>query len=152
MKYLTEQEIKFLKDTGLTMTVLQCDEWDRCEVKSIEEATLVANRDYNISFRELVSKLRDGDDWISLEYAASYLFYIFFTLKELEKLTDKEGLKFLQDFKYYFGWRKADEQDARRAIEDAKLLHTGDLILIDLDGDGDVWTKDNCPLGEYDDD
>ena len=123
MKYLTEQEIKFLKETGFTLTILQYDEWHRCSVKSFEEATRVADRDYNISLKELVSKLNEGEDWISLEFAAGYLFYIFFTEEQLQELSNKEALEFLQNFKYSFGWRKADYQDARNAVEDALKLY-----------------------------
>ena len=123
MKYLTNNEIKFLKETGFTLTVLQCDEWDRCSVKSFEEATIIADKNYNISLKELVSKLKEGEDSISLEFAAGYLFYTFFTEKQLHKLSDKDGLKFLQDFKYFFGWRKAEYLDARLGIEDALKLY-----------------------------
>lgn len=142
MKYLTEQEIKFLKDTGFTMTVLQCDEWNRCKVKSVEEATIVANRDYNISLKELVMKLREGEDWISLEFAAGYLFYIFFTEEQLDELSDKDALEFLKDFKYFFGWRKADYQDARNAIEDALKLYNHTYVFTHQFDDC-IWYLDN---------
>lgn len=148
MKYLTDNEIKFLKETKFTPTIYQCDEWDRCSLKGLEDAELVAKRDYNVDFYEMLEKLLDGDDWISLEFAAGYLFYTFFTKDQLFEMSDKDGLKFLQDFKYHFGWRKADYQDARAGIIEGIKLHDKELVFVDW-FDGDVWYKDNCELGEY---
>ena len=37
MKKLTEQEIKFIKETGWTPTVEKCDEWEKNHPKMAEQ-------------------------------------------------------------------------------------------------------------------
>ena len=139
MKLLNEQEIKFLKETKYSCTVFQCDEWDRCSFKNFSEASTVATNSYGIDLVELNKKLFDGGDAISLEFAAGYLFYIFFTENELQHLSSDLGLKFLQDFKYFEGWRKAEEVDAFIAICDGIRLHQGTLVFTKEFGDDEVW-------------
>ena len=138
MKYLTQQEIQFMKDTGWSWTVFQCDEYIATKCKDYDDAYRIAMEQYGVNLDALLHKSDENEDSISLEYAAGYLLYTFFTPAELEAKTDQELLEWLKDMKYFFGWRKADESDARAARYDAEKLFAGTAVFTDL-GDGDVW-------------
>lgn len=147
MKRLTEQEIKFIKETGWTPTVQQCNEYSRTNkapyyIDSFAESQNIAREDFNIDLIELYNKTCDIDnsDGISLEYEATYLFYTFFTKEELEKLTDEEATKWLKDFKYFFGYRKWDDGNlvyVKEAIE----VYEGTREFYE-EYDGDVWNRE----------
>lgn len=138
MKYLTQQEIQFMKETGWSWTVVQCNEYEKTKCKDYDDAYRIAMEQYGVNLDTLIQKSDANEDSISLEFAAGYLFYTFFTLEELNSKTDEELLKWLQDMKYFCGWRKADESDARAARYDAERLFAGTIVFTDL-GDGDVW-------------
>ena len=143
MKWLEDKEIEFLKKTHYSATVFQCDEWGRTPFVDFSQACRVALDEYGVNLLELNKKICNADeDAISLEFAAGYLFYIFFTKEELETMSPKDGLKFLKDFKYFFGWRKSDERDAYIAMCDAIQLHEGTMVFTQEFGDGDVWYVD----------
>lgn len=132
MKKLTEQEIKFIKETGWTPTVHQCDEYKRTNrspyyIDSCAEAQNIASEDFNIDLISLYDKLcnEENSDGISLEYDATYLLYTFFTADELVDLDSAWALKWLQDFKYYFGYRNWSERDVDNAIYEALEIYGG---------------------------
>ena len=142
MKQLTKEEIKFVQETGFTPTVFQCNEYHRTPFKDFEEACKVAQDKYNIDLDEFLSKNisidLDDSDGISLEYVATYLFYCFFTKEELEQLTPIKALEWLQDYRYFCGFRKWDEQLAFSEVQEAIEIHNGTRVLY-LESDGNVW-------------
>lgn len=166
MKQLTKEEITFIKETGWTPTVYQCSEWDRTiwttEHLSIEPMdTYIDRRDtysnkyYNIAYNEakkygfdldeLYKKFTTECDGISLEYEATYLFYLFFTKEELEQLTDEKATKWLKDFQYFYGYRKWNG-DNLRFVEEALQIYKNNRVFY-LENDNEVWniSKDEYP-------
>ena len=159
MKQLTEQEIKFIKETGWTPTVEQASEWNRTIFSNIfnpaefekkytdEEGYLIdpysdkineyVLEKYNIDTIELYKKCTEESDGISLEYEATYLFYTFFTKKELENLTDEEATEWLKDFQYYFGYRKWDGGNLSY-VNEALEVYNGNRVFY-LENDNSVW-------------
>lgn len=127
MKKLTEKEIKFIKETHLTPTVLQCDEYDKTPFEDYEQAEKAAKERYDIDLKELMGKCMADDDidGISLEYAATYILYTFFSKKELLNMKVSNALKFLTDFKYYFGYRKWDESQVAECMMEAIQIYDG---------------------------
>ena len=165
MKQLTEQEIKFIKETGWTPTVYQCAEWYKTiwtdeklelgqnyrELREAYEnkyraiAEEVAQNQYGFDLNDLYKKCTEESDGITLEEMAPYLFYIFFTKDELEKLTDETATKWLKDFQYYCGYRKWDGGNLKYVYE-ALDVYSGDRVFY-LQDDGEVWniSKSECP-------
>lgn len=150
MKRLTEQEIKFVKETGFTPTVFQCDEYSRTNkepyyIDSYAEAQNIAREDFDIDVDEFLSKNigmeLDDSDSISLEFVATYLLYCFFTKEELEALTPEAALQWLQDYRYFFGFRKWDAQYAMIEINDALMVYEGKAEFYD-NTDGNVWWRE----------
>ena len=165
MKRLTPNEIRFVKETGFTPTVYQCDQYyltiftdekldynsatyhkDR-EKYSHKWYTVVekaAKEKYDVDLDLFLSKNlnieNDDYDGISLEYVATYLFYCFFTKEELERLTDEEATKFLQDYRYYCGFRKWGG-DCYPYIREAIQAHDGSIEFYDTE-DGNVWWRE----------
>ena len=139
MKALTTDEILFLKTTGLTATVVQCDEWDRTiwghEPNFTEVATQcmhigIASVDDVLSASVFITNLynkilNSDDDAIALEDLAVYLFRTFCTVEELERLLQAPHAEessdgswyvtasaaWLKRWKYHFGFRKVDDAD-----------------------------------------
>ncbi len=146
MKRLTEQEINFIKDTGWTPTVQQCNEYKRTNkapyyIDSFAEAQNIAREDFNIDLIELYDKTcnLENSDSISLEYDATYLLYTFFTKEELEKLTDEEVTQWLKDFKYFCGYRKWDGGNLVY-VNEAIEIYEGTREFFDMNGD--VWNRE----------
>lgn len=155
MKRLTEQEINFIKDTGWTPTLHQMgyseNELKRTHLYQVQNIPVspemmklqfesFANQ-YGFDLYDLYEKTcnLDNSDQISLEYEATYLFYTFFTQEELEKLTDEEATKWLQDFKYYFGYRKwvgGNLTYVKEAIE----IYEGTREFYEQDGE--MWNRE----------
>lgn len=142
MKKFTDAEIKFVKETKFTPTVYQCGEYNKTPFKTFAEAEKVAKEKYNVDLESFLDKCLDDNDSdaISLEYAATYLFYSFFTRDELMGMDIDDGLKFLQDFKYFCGFRKWDEFSTALAIDDAIRIYDG--ILEFYLEDGHMWNKE----------
>ena len=87
MRRLTENEIRFIKETGITATVIQCDEWDRSTCSNYADAEKLADAEYGINLQEFLRVLADVHyDSISLDYDAVYLLYTFLTREELENM------------------------------------------------------------------
>lgn len=174
MKPLTKDEIRFVKETHFTPTVSQCDQYylttytdEHCEYEPSdtyhERRDLYSKRwekiikkdakeKYNVDLDKFLDKNLNIDnndfDGISLEYVATYLFYCFFTKEELEKLTDEEATKFLQDYRYYGGFRKWDGGNlpfAQEAIE----IYNGERVFYLQDKN--VWNirKDEMHPNSY---
>jgi len=148
MKKLTNQEIEFIKKTGFTPTVFQCNEWDRTNkapyyINNIDEAHYVAIDYFNINLIEFMGKTANINmcDKINLDYEATYLFYTFFSKEELLDLDTSWALKWLQDFKYYFGYRKWTEKDVELAIQDALEIYGGSREFYECQEDGEVWNR-----------
>lgn len=162
MKQLTRNEIKFVKETGFTPTVYQCDEYYRTiftdehidisdkdyaskkeaySEKWYKVASDYAKEKYGIDLNVFIDKNisieNDDYDGISLEYVATYLFYCFFTKDELEKLTDKEATEFLKNYRYYCGFRKWDNGNLTY-VQEAIEAYNGDRLFY-LQDDGNVW-------------
>ena len=162
MKALTEKEIAFIKETGWTPTVEQCNEWKRTifpslfnetEIKKkyldkygyiIDEFSNKVNeyvlKTYGIDTADLYKKFTEDSDSISLEDEATYLFYTFFTKEELEHLTDKEATKWLQDFQYYSGYRKWDGGNLYY-VNDAIRAYQGEIEFYQT-ADGSISWRD----------
>ena len=141
MLQLTKNEIRFVKETGFTPTVYQCDEYSRTTFKDYNMASKVAKDEYDVDLDEFIHKnigidLEDSDG-ISLEYVATYLFYCFFTKEELELLSPKDGLKWLQGYRYFFGFRKWDEMFTTIEINEAIEVYKGTRVFY-LQDDGNV--------------
>ena len=162
MKQLTENEIKFIKETGWTPTVEQCGEWGRTVFPSlfgkadfkkeyldedgyvVDEFSNKVNeyvlKTYNIDTVDLYKKFTEESDAISLEYEATYLFYTFFTKEELEKLTDEEATKWLKDFQYFSGYRKWDGGNLIY-VNEALEVYAGTREFYE-EPDGEIWNKE----------
>lgn len=147
MKKLTEQEINFIKNTGWTPTVHQCNEYKRTNkapyyIDSFAEAQNIAREDFNIDLIELYNKTcsENNCDGISLEYEATYLLYTFFTPEELLELDNSWALNWLQDFKYYMGFRKWDESDVEVCIQEALSIYAGTREFYEQDGE--MWNRE----------
>lgn len=148
MKKLTSNEVEFIKKTGFTPTVYQCDEWNRTNkapyyIDSFAEAQNIAREDFDIDLIKLLDKIINIDncDGISLEYEATYLFYTFFTKDELLDMDTSWALKWLQDFKYYHGYRKWDEQFVECEIQEALEVYGGSREFYEWPNDGEVWNR-----------
>ena len=161
MKQLTENEIKFIKETGWTPTVEQCNEWGRTVFPSLfdkanfkkeylDEGGYAVNefsnkvneyvlKTYGIDTVDLYKKFTEESDAISLEYEATYLFYAFFTKEELEKLTDEEATKWLKDFQYFSGYRNWDGGNLIYVYEAIDIYNGARELYIQ---DDSVWNRE----------
>ena len=145
MRLLTRDEINFVKATKFTPTVFQCDQYYLTIFESYEQAKEFAKRVYNFDLGEFLEKnigveLNDSDS-ISLEMNAAYLFYCFFTKEELDKMSAEEGLAWLQDYRYFLGYRKWSPQDARNAMDEAISIHYG-YSKVTVGSDNNVWIEE----------
>lgn len=127
MKRLTDKEIDFIKETHFTPTVLQCDEYGRTPFKDYAQAEKTAKETYGIDLPDLMEKCASDDDIdaISLEYAATYILYTFFSKRELLSMKASDALKALTDFRYYFGYRKWDESKTAECMMEAIQIYDG---------------------------
>lgn len=142
MRRLTENEIRFVKETGITATVIQCNEWDRSQCSNYADAEKLADEKYGINLDEFSSVLLDDNyDSISLEYDAVYLLYTFLTRKELENMNGNEVLEWLKNFKYWFGYRKYDVDLAYMHRCEALEVYDGTREFYDTD-DGEIWNRE----------
>ena len=142
MRRLTENEIKFIKETGVTATVIQCDEWDRSQCSSYADAEKLADEEYGINLDELSNVLLDANyDSISLEYDAVYLLYTFLTCEKLENMNDSEVLEWLKNFKYWCGYRKYDIDLAHMNRCEALEVYDGTREFYETDN-GEVWNRE----------
>ena len=142
MRRLTENEIKFIKETGVTATVIQCDEWDRSQCSSYVDAEKLADTEYGINLDELSNVLLDANyDSISLEYDAVYLLYTFLTREKLENMNDSEVLEWLKNFKYWCGYRKYDIDLAHMNRCEALEIYDGTREFYETDN-GEVWNRE----------
>ena len=142
MRRLTENEIKFIKETGITATVIQCDEWDRSQCSSYADAEKLADEEYGINLDELSNVLLDANyDSISLEYDAVYLLYTFLTCEKLENMNDSEVLEWLKNFKYWCGYRKYDIDLAHMNRCEALEVYDGTREFYETDN-GEVWNRE----------
>lgn len=149
MKRLTEQEIKFIKDTGWTPTLSQMN-YNESELKRTKFSGMTREegakafhaemKKYNIDISSLYKKFIEECDAISLEYEATYLFYTFFTREELEKLTDEEATKWLKDFQYYVGYRKWNGGNLIY-VNEALEIYDGKREFYE-ESDGEIWNRE----------
>lgn len=159
MRLLTEQEIKFLKDTHITPTVIQCDEWKRTIFadempetnseykkhqagnKIFSHACTKAREQYKVDLIDLYEKIMRDQDFISLQGEAPYILYCFLTKEELEQKTCDEVLEWLRDWKYYFGFRKWNSLDAAIVCQEALDLYNGVREIATFD-DGCIYIQE----------
>lgn len=142
MKRLTENEINFIKETGVTPTVMQCDEWYRSQCSNYDDAEKLAYSKYGVDLNKLFDNLIDRDyDIISLENDATYLLYIFLTRKELENMSKDKILEWLQDFKYFCGYRKYDVYAADINRYEALEVYKGMREFYE-DFHGAIWSRE----------
>ena len=140
MRRLTENEIRFI--TGITPTVIQCDEWDHSQCSNYADAEKLADEEYGINLDEFSSVLLDDNyDSISLEYNAVYLLYTFLTREELENMNGNEVLEWLKNFKYWCGYRKYDADLAYMHRCEALEVYNGTREFYETD-DGEVWNRE----------
>lgn len=140
MKRLTENEIKFIKETNVTPTVMVCEEWRRTPYANLAEATERAADLYQVQLSDILDKCSECDG-ISLEYMATYLLYTFFTQEELENMSYAAVLEWLKDFKYFCGYRKWSEYWVEIAVNEALEVYAGTREFFD-DEDGEVWHRE----------
>ena len=142
MRRLTENEIRFIKETGVTATVIQCDEWYRSQCSNYADAEKLADEEYGINLDEFFRVLVDVHyDSISLEYDAVYLLYTFLTREELENMSDSEVLEWLRNFKYWCGYRNYDIYLAYINKCEALEVYDGTREFYETD-DGEVWNRE----------
>ena len=142
MKLLTANEIKFLKETGWTPTVTSCNEWKRCTFTEDQEDEVM--KSYGIDAEAFRFMIFDDNaiDCISLAEEAAYILSVFFTWSELfQMMRDKTVLKWLQDWRYFCGYRKWDEGEAYIAAGVAMDIVGGCKKVI-TDEDGYIWIVD----------
>lgn len=170
MKPLTQKEIQFIKSTGWTPTVEQNGQWDNTifpqnvgpntEPRTIDADGYVVDKYaekvhdfclkcYGIDTYELYKKCVDEIDNITLEYDATYLFYLFFTREELEQLTDEKATKWLKDFKYYCGYRKWDRGNLGYVNEALSVYEGVFSFYVDNDNTVSCWDHEPWPLEDY---
>jgi len=141
MKRLTENEIKFIKETGVTWTVIQCNEWNKTHLINYDVAAAIAEADYQVDLRIMLDKF-DEYDGISLEYTATYLFYTFFTKEELEQLTPEKGIEWLKDMRYFCGYRKWGADDIAPFIVEALEIYNGFREFYECEDDKEIWNRE----------
>ena len=152
MKQLTDQEIRFIKETGWTPNFEQMDYADfelkgtPYESLTVEEARAKFQKlakDYGINLDKLYLKACDPDnsDEISLEFDATYLIYTFLNTKQLIDMDASKVLYWLQGFKYYYGFRKWTTYLAQVAIQEALEVHAGTREFYITD-EGEVWNRE----------
>lgn len=140
---LTANEIKFVKETKFTPTVFQCDEYYRTPFKNALEASEVALKDYGVDLAAFLQKnlAQNDTDSISLEYVATYLFYTFFSEEELLNIFSEDALKWLQDYRYYLGFRKWDVDYVAQEITEALEIYRGEREFYTTE-DNQVWNRE----------
>lgn len=156
MKKLTEQEIDFIKNTGWTPTLHQMgyseNELKRTRLYQVQNTPTspktmqlqfesLANQ-YGLNMHDLYEKTcnLENSDGISLEYEATYLLHTFFTPEELLEMDSAWALKWLQDFKYFLGFRKWDERDVEVCIQEALSIYAGTREFYEQDGE--MWNRE----------
>ena len=154
MKQLTENEIKFIKETKWSPTIFQMgySDLELCRTpykgssseEGIKEFQKEADK-LGVDILTLYNKCTSETDSISLEYEATYLLYLFFTKEELEKLTNNTVLKWLQYFQYYQGYRKWHYENMQY-VQEALEIYEGTRVFY-LEDDGEVWniSKEESP-------
>lgn len=145
MKVLTDQELKFLKETNWTPTLYQMDYKLNSKLSDSEAQMLkfrynTMAKNYKVDIQELYDKLTEENDYISLEDEAVWLLYNFFTEEELKNHDNKFLLDWLQDFQYFDGYRKWSESDVMSAVNTVFEIYSGELEFYTVD-DGSVGVK-----------
>lgn len=127
MKRLTHQEIDFIKTTRWTPTVSQCKEWGRTIFEN-ETAFYTHLKNAGIDAEIFINKFLGEDciDGLSFEDEAAFMLFCLCDEQELLAMDDAAVLKWLQDWKYFFGARKWDTTDAQIAKSVALDLFDGD--------------------------
>lgn len=140
---LNSEEIKFVKEVHFTPTVYQLNEYSRTPFKDYEDCKKVANKLYHFDLDDFIKKnLNQKDtDEISLEYTATYLFYTFFTEDELEELSEDDALKWLEDYRYYRGFRKFDPDQVLTSIDEALEVYYG-VREFYISDDNQIWNRE----------
>lgn len=143
MVKLTPEEIRFVNETKFTPTVYQLDEYPRTIFKNFDEAQTLAKKIYNFDLNDFLRKNLEQDDIdsISLEYVATYLFYSFFSKEDLNNMTPEFGLKWLQDYRYYNGFRKWDLDYICNEIKEALEIYSGKREFY-ITEDNQIWNRE----------
>ena len=123
---------------------LEKKDYDPAEGYHYQLAKKVAREKYNVDLDKFLKKnisqsLNDGDS-ISLEYVATYLFYLFFTEEELRRMTDEAATEFLKNYRYYYGFRKWDGGNLTY-VNDAIRAYEGEIEFYE-DTDGNVLWRE----------
>lgn len=140
---LTAKEIKFVKETKFTPTVYQLDEYSKTPFKDFKEAKQLAKKHYGFDLTTFLKKNleQDDQDAISLEYVATYLFYTFFSEEDLLNMSPEDGLEWLQNYRYYLGFRKWDVAYVEQEIEEALEIYSGEREFY-ITEDNQVWNRE----------
>ena len=121
MKIWTDIETKVIDAFGIRATDIQMANGDEWMPSLAEVATFCMHEGYapvydkitaDIFLTKIANKICEAEDSISLEDCGIFLLSHYFTVKELESMNREQVLQFLQDWKYYYGFRKADLRDA----------------------------------------
>jgi len=136
MKPFTQEEIKFLKDTGLTATVIQCNEWQRTTLKDAKDAKKTAKK-YGINYANLKSNILNynDSDSISLEIVGTYILGTLYSKEFLKTASDEQIVKALKDWRYFDGFRKEESAEPYRS--NALDWIEGRLKMILMNGE--IW-------------
>ena len=90
----------------------------------------------------LAAKLTEAEDSCSLEDTAAWVLSHYFTREQLEKMTGEEAEEYLQDWKYWCGFRKCQGW-GNTYIEEACQVLDGDLVPGECEGDLMYRPKDS---------
>lgn len=139
MKKLLKVEIEVLKHFDITATKIQMADGNEWMPPLDEVATFCMHNGYSYAAYDkvtaglllynLADKITEPEDAISLEDLATWLLTNYFTRAELEEVTSEDALKFLQDWKYFGGFRKTDPDRAMVYLWNALAVFDGAYIL-----------------------
>ncbi len=155
MRRLTEQEIKFLKETGWTPTKYQMNsdvEYKNAKLQKPADVAdwndyyeQVAQEQYGIDLSALYNKCVEENDAISLENEAPYIMSILLDFETLDEFAfdGRKALDWLQGWQYFFGYRKSDEFEAANWANLAIDIKRGAVLAQEYDDiDDSIWLFD----------
>lgn len=143
MRELSPEEIKFVKETHFTPTVYQCNEYEKTPFSSYEDARKMAKEKYSVDLDDFINKNLNQDDHggISLEYVATYLLYTFFSKEELIYTEPEVFLQWLEDYRYFEGFRHWGLVFVEEEVEEAIEIYDGKRKFY-LTKNNQIWNKE----------
>ena len=141
MKRLTDIEVKVIKHFNITATQIQMADNDEWMPPLSVVATFCMHNGYPIVYDKISAglflmnlgdKILEPEDAFSREDLAVWLLTNYFTREELEHMSYEDILKFLQDWKYFNGFRKDSVYDVMVYMYNAQAVFDG-LYVLDED-------------------